>query len=319
MTKIVILDAMPINPGDLSWKELLSLGDCTIYDNSAIDQVDVRIHNAEIILTNKVKLNTENLSSASQLKYIGVMATGYDCVDLNYTKQKHITVTNVPAYSTDSVAQLTFALLLNITHHVAQHVESVRTGEWSKCGYFSYWQQPLLELAGQVMGIVGYGAIGQRVAQIARALGMDILVHKRNIPKETIPGIKFVDLETLLHKSDVVSLHCPLTAATNKLIDKAKLAMMKPNAVLLNTARGKLIDEYALYEVLKDNKIMAAGLDVLSKEPPDNDHPLLRLPNCYLTPHIGWATYAARKRLIKIVVNNIKQYLSGTAINIVST
>lgn len=314
MKEIVLLDGWVINPGDLSWDELNGLGHCTIYDQTPPDLILKRAGNAEIILTNKVILNRELLKQLPHVRYIGVTATGYNNVDIKAASEQGIVVTNVPAYGTKSVAQLTIGLLLELTLHVGAHAEGVRQSRWASSRYFSYWDYPLIELDGLTLGIVGYGTIGKAVAAIARALGMHVLVTSRTGPKND-GEVEAVSLQALLKRSDVVSLHCPLTPETASMINVNTLSLMKPTAFLLNTSRGGLINEPDLAQALNNGKIAGAGLDVLVDEPPSFDNPLLKAKNCIVTPHIAWATQAARKRLIHEVCENIKSFLEGVGRN----
>ena len=318
MTKsIVVLDGNALNPGDLSWSELGALGDCVVYEHTPPELVLERAREADIILTNKTLLTASTIAALPKLKYIGVLATGVNVVDVAAARQRGILVTNVPAYSTPSVVQLTFALLLELTLHVGHHAQTVRDGRWCQSQDFCYWDYPLVELAGLTFGIVGYGRIGRSVATVARAFGMDVLAY--NTSPKTDPPTRFTDLESLLAASDVVSLHCPLTAANQGFINAERLALMKPTAYLLNTARGPLIDEQALADALNEGRLAGAGLDVLSQEPPSPDNPLLKAKNCLITPHIAWATYAARQRLMKTVVANVRAFLAGQPANVVGS
>jgi glycerate dehydrogenase len=314
---IVILDAYTLNPGDLTWDELKSLGPTTIYDRSLPEEVIPRAKEAEIVLTNKVLLSRDVLEQLPRLKYVGVLATGYNIVDTEAARQRGILVSNVPTYGTASVAQMTFAHLLNLTQHVAYHAQTVAEGRWSKSEDWCYWDHPLLELAGKTMGIVGFGRIGQATARIALAFGMSVLAYDAQ-PVAASPGVAAADLETLFRESDVISLHCPLTPATVRLVNRERLAQMKPSAYLINTSRGDLVDEAALAAALNAGQIAGAGLDVLSGEPPRADNPLLSARNCFITPHIAWATRAARQRLLKIAVENVRTYLAGQPQNVVN-
>lgn len=318
MIQIVVLDGHTLNPGDLSWDGLRQLGACTIYDRTRPDQIVHRAAEAEIVLTNKTVLEAEHLTSLPRLRYIGVLATGFNVVDLQAARERWIPVANVPAYSTASVIQLTFALLFALTHRVGEHALGVRQGAWSACSDFCYWDYPLIELAGSTFGLVGYGRIGRGVARVAAALGMSVLLHTRTQPTVLEAGIQHVDLESLLRSSDVVSLHCPLTPQTRGLMNAERLSWMKPSAYLLNTARGGLLDEAALVEALNSGRLAGAGLDVLSTEPPPADHPLLGVRNCIITPHLGWATLAARRRLMDIAVANVRAFLGGFPQNVVN-
>jgi glycerate dehydrogenase len=314
---IVVLDGHTLNPGDLSWSELENLGRCVVYDRTPAEAVIERAHRSEILLTNKTVLGKDQIEVLPQLRYIGVLATGYNVVDLATARALKITVTNVPAYSTRSVAQLTFALLLELALHVGHHSDTVRTGKWTASRDFCYWDYPLIELEGLTFGVVGFGRIGRAVADLARCFGMQVLVHTRTPPEEKPPATRFVDLEALFRESDVISLHCPLTSQTERMVNDDRLRLMKKSAFLLNTSRGPLIDEAALARALNEGRIGGAGLDVLSKEPP-GANPLLGAKNCVVTPHIGWATLAARARLMKIAVANVKAFLAGQPTNVVS-
>jgi glycerate dehydrogenase len=315
--KIVVLDGFTLNPGDLSWDALKELGQCEIHERSAPDQLLPRLRSAEATLTNKVVLNRELIKSLPDLRYIGVTATGFNIVDVAAARECGVTVTNVPAYGTDSVAQATMALLLELTNHVGHHAKTVRDGRWSDCPDFCYWDYPLIELAGLTLGIIGYGRIGQQVGRIAQAFGMNVIATV-NKPKALEPGVWVVNLETLLRESDVVTLHCPLTAETKGLINRERIALMKPSAFLLNTSRGPLIVEEDLARALREERIAGAGLDVLSIEPPPKTNPLFTAPNCLITPHQAWATRAARQRLMRAAVENLKHFQAGTPKNVVS-
>lgn len=307
---IVVLDGYTLNPGDLSWDALRELGSCEIYDRSAPDEIVPRSTSAEIVLTNKVKLNGEYISSVPTLKYIGVTATGYNIVDVAAARERKVIVTNVPTYGTQSVAQMTFALLLELTQHVGHHAQTVREGRWTRSPDFCYWDYPLIELDGLTLGIIGFGRIGKMVGQLAEAFGMKVLAYLRKQP--------VAEMETLFRRSDIISLHCPLTPQTEHLVNEKRLAWMKPTAFLLNTSRGPLIDESALAKALNEGRIAGAGLDVLAVEPPTADNPLLRAKNCLITPHIAWATRAARSRLMEAVVENVRAYLTGESKNVVT-
>ena len=310
--RIVVLDGHTLNPGDLSWDPLYKLGETQIYARTSRDQLEGRIKNAEILLTNKVVLDRDTLYGLDKCRYIGVLATGYNVVDLEAATEKEIIVTNVPAYSTHSVAQMVFAHILNLTQHVAQHAESVSFGKWSSSKDFCYWEYPLLELAGMTLGIIGYGKIGGTVATIATAFGMNVLVYTRTPVKDQHPQITFTNsLDDIFSKSDVVTLHCPLTPETRGLVNAERLKMMRPEAFLINTGRGQLIDEIALTVALNKGWIAGAGLDVLSEEPPHAENPLLGAKNCFITPHIAWATRASRQRLMDVVISNIQAFQRG--------
>ena len=307
---IVVLDGYTLNPGDLSWDALRELGSCEIYDRSAPDEIVPRSTSAEIVLTNKVNLNGEYMSSVPTLKYIGVTATGYNIVDVAAARERKVIVTNVPTYGTQSVAQMTFALLLELTQHVGHHAQTVREGRWTRSPDFCYWDYPLIELDGLTLGIIGFGRIGKMVGQLAEAFGMKVLTYSRKQP--------VAEMETLFRRSDIISLHCPLTPQTEHLVNEKRLAWMKPTAFLLNTSRGPLIDESALAKALNEGRIAGAGLDVLAVEPPTADNPLLRAKNCLITPHIAWAMRAARSRLMEAVVENLRAFLAGESKNVVT-
>lgn len=315
--RIVVLDGYTLNPGDLSWDELNALGDCTIHDRTAPDQVLERIGNAEIVLTNKVVLSAEVLRALSNLQYVGVLATGYNVADMEAACERGIVVTNVPSYSTPSVAQTVFAHVLNLAQNVGNHSAAVRAGRWTTSPDFCFWDTPLVELGNLTMGIVGLGQIGRETAKLAHTFGMNVLTTVRTA-REVPDYVTLVELDTLFCESDVVSLHCPLTPETTGLVNGARLALMKPTAWLINTSRGPLVDEAALADALNSGTIAGAGLDVLSQEPPPADNPLLAARNCFITPHIAWATKASRTRLMDLAVKNVAAYLAGTPQNRVS-
>lgn len=316
--KIVVLDGFTLNPGDLNWDELKSLGNCEINERTLPQDTLARAANAEIVLTNKTVLTREQIQNLPKLKYIGVLATGTNIVDVIAARERNIPVTNVPSYGTKSVAQMTFALLLELTQHVGHHAQSVRTGRWTRSADWCYWDRPLIELEGLTMGIFGFGRIGRAVADLAAAFGMKIMAHSRTHPEPPRSDVLFVDLESLFRHSDVVSLHCPLTPETKHLVNAERLSWMKPTAYLLNTSRGPLIDEPALADALNTGKIAGAGLDVLSVEPPPAENPLLHAKNCLVTPHIAWATRSARSRLMQIAVDNVRAFLGGRLQNVVN-
>jgi len=318
LVRIVVLDGYALNPGDLSWDKLESLGPCTVYDRTPAELTVARVAETEVALTNKVAFDGETLARLPKLKYIGVLATGHDIIDVAAAGRRGIVVTNVPSYSTRSVAQMVFAHVLNFTQHVAHHVEAVCQGRWTACEDFCFWDTPLVELDGLTLGIVGFGRIGRATAQIARAMGMRVLVHDpatRSVPGEEV---EVVDLEALFRRSDIVSLHCPLTPETERLVNAERLSWMKPSAWLINTSRGPLVDEAALAEALNSDRLAGAGLDVLSAEPAAADNPLLSAKNCHITPHVAWATREARQRLMDIAVDNVRAFLAGTPQNVVS-
>ena len=308
--KIVILDGYTENPGDLSWEGFARLGALTVYDRTPAELIAERIGDAEIILVNKTPITRETLQRCSALKYIGVLATGYNVVDIDAAAQHGIVVTNIPTYGTASVAQMAIALLLEICHHVADHAQSVARGDWGSQSDFCYWNYPLIELAGKTMGIIGYGRIGQATGNIAQAMGMDVIVYD-----EYVDSDKKVSLDELYRRADVISLHCPLTPETQEMINSDSLAKMKHGVILINNARGQLIDEAALRTALESGQVYAAGLDVVSVEPIRADNPLLGAPNCFITPHISWAPIECRQRLMDIAVENLRMFLAGTPAN----
>ena len=316
--KIVVIDGYTLNPGDLSWDELRALGECEVYERSTDEELLSRSAAAEILLTNKMEVRSRHMERLSKLRYIGVTATGYNIVDVGAARERSILVTNVPAYGTASVAQMTFALLLELCHRTGHHAQTVSDGRWAKSPDFCYWDYPLVELDGLIMGIIGFGRIGQTVARLAQAFGMKVVATGRSKPTDLPASIAWFDLETLLRTSDVVSLHCPLTAETKQMINAERLKLMKPTAFLLNTSRGPLIDEAALAAALHAGQIAGAGLDVLSVEPPAAANPLYQAPNCFITPHISWATRAARSRLMRVAVENVAAFIGGEPQNVVS-
>ena len=313
--KIVILDGYTANPGDLSWKELETLGELVVYERTSADETVARAADADVVLTNKVLITKEVMAQLPRLKYVGVLATGYNVVDIEAAHHRGIIVTNVPAYSTESVAQIVFAHLLTVTNRVEHYAVQNRAERWTNSADFSYSDTLLTELAGKSFGIVGLGNIGKRVAQIAQAFGMNViaLTSKTTLPE----GIKKASLPELLAQSDVLSLHCPLTPDTHHLINADTLKQMKPTAILINTGRGPLIDDQAVADALKAKRLYAFCADVLTEEPPKADNPLLGLPNAYSTPHIAWATVEARARLIQVAIDNVKAFASGQPQNIV--
>ena len=315
--RIVVLDGYTLNPGDLSWDALRALGRCEIYDRSPREQVVERARQAEIVLTNKIPLPAEILGQLPACVYVGVLATGYNVVDVAAASRQGIVVTNIPAYGTHSVAQLTIAHLLNLATRVGDHARGVAHGRWSQSVDWCYWQGPLVELAGLSLGIIGFGRIGRAVSEIALALGMNVLTYSLEGPSAIGANVQFVDLDEIFTRCDVVSLHCPLTPETHHLVDARRLAQMKPTALLINTSRGPLVDEEALAEALNAGRIGGAGLDVLSREPPRPDNPLLTAKNCFITPHLAWATRAARQRLLQVAIDNIRSFLAGAAVNVV--
>lgn len=309
--KITILDGYGMNPGDMSWAPLEELGDLTVYDRTAPEQVLERAAASEALLTNKTVLTAETLRALPRLRYVGVLATGYNVVDINAARELGIVVTNIPAYSTDSVVQMVFAHLLAITNRVEHYTDENRRGRWSTNPDFCYWDTPLHELSGKTFGIVGLGNIGMAVSRVARAFGMKVKAYTSKRIEELPDGVSKAGLDELFETSDVVSLHCPLTESTRHLVNADRLAQMKPSAILINTGRGPLVDEKALAEALNSGRIHAAGLDVLSSEPPAADNPLLTARNCFITPHLGWATKEARERLLRIAADNLRGFIAG--------
>lgn len=317
--KIVILDGYALNPGDLSWESLRQLGEVIIYDRTPIDKVVERSKGAKVVITNKVPISGKDLDQLPSLKYIGVIATGFNIVDTETAKQKGIIVTNVPGYSTASVVQLTFALLLELCQHVQRHSDSVMDGKWSRSLDFSFWDYPLVELSGKTMGIIGFGSIGKAVADVASAFGMNIIGNSRTKTDQSHrSNFRWADVPELLKESDVITIHCPLTPETEGLINKKSLKTMKSSAFLINTSRGPIIADHDLADALNTEVIAGAGIDVLSTEPPPFDNPLLNAKNCLITPHIAWATLESRTRLIEIATNNISCFLKGKPTNIVN-
>ena len=316
--RIVVLDGYTLNPGDLSWAGLQRLGECSIFERTPPSQIISRAGDAEIVLTNKTPLDRAAICALPNLQYIGVLATGFNVVDTKAAWDRQIPVTNVPAYGTQSVAQMTFAHILELTQQVGHHAASVRKGVWSQCPDFCYWEHPLFELAGATIGIVGYGRIGKEVARLAQAFGMKAMATRSSGTAGEEDSVVFCSLEQVLRQSDVVSLHCPLTPETHHLIDAKKLRLMKKTAYLVNTARGALIDETALATALNEGRLAGAGLDVLETEPPRNGSPLCAARNCYITPHIAWATWAARERLLQTAVKNVGSFMNGFPVNVVN-
>jgi glycerate dehydrogenase len=313
---IVILDGYTENPGDLSWDGFAGLGSLTVYDRTKEEEILSRIGDADIVITNKTPLGREIIEKAPNIKYIGVLATGYNVVDTQAAKEKGIPVCNIPTYGTDAVAQFAFALLLEIAHHVQHHSDAVKQGRWTSCPDFCFWDYPLIELAGKTMGLIGYGRIGQAVARIARAFGMVVIAYDSyQDPKHQDV---YVSLDELLQRSDVVSLHCPLFEATKGIINKETIAQMKDGVIILNNSRGPLIVEQDLADALNSGKVYAAGLDVVSTEPIKEDNPLLTAKNCLITPHISWAPKESRQRLMDIAVDNLKAFLAGKSQNVVN-
>lgn len=315
--KIVVLDGETLNPGDLSWHALSELGELTCFPRTASQDIVARAKDAEVVLTNKTPLNADILAQLPALKYIGVLATGTNVVDLAAAKAQGIVVTNVPAYGPDAVAQMVFAHILHHTQAVAAHHQAVVDGQWVNCQDFCFTLMPLQSLKGKTLGLIGYGDIGQQVGEIALAFGMKVLVHTRTVREDLPLGVMWAERDTVLSESDIVSLHCPLTPQTEQFINQQTLALMKPKALLINTARGGLIDEPALANALMQGKLFA-GVDVLSTEPPSADNPLLHVPNISISPHNAWATKEARQNLLNIAVANVNGFLKGEVINYVN-
>ena len=314
---IVVLDGFTLNPGDLSWDGLESLGDVTVHEHSTPDQVLERARGAEILLTNKTVVSGEHIARLPGLRYIGVLATGFNIVDVEAARARGIPVCNVPTYGTASVAQAAIAHLLNLTQRIGDHADAVNADRWAECRDFSFWDHPLVELEGLRFGVVGLGRIGRRTAELARAFGMQILACTRT-PDPALDWVEYAALDDLFRRSDAVSLHCPLTPETEGIVDRRRLSQMKRTAFLINTSRGPLVDEEALREALEEGRIAGAGLDVMAVEPPAAGHPLYGVRNCYITPHNAWATGAARKRLLDTVVANVRAFLDGNPRNVVN-
>lgn len=316
--RIVILDGYALNPGDLSYDCLKQFGTLKVYDRTLPEQLIERAKDADVVLTNKVVLGETEFAQLPRLRYIGVQATGYNVIDVEAARRHGITVTNIPAYSTDSVAQMVIAHLLNITQSVGYYARENRTGRWGSNPDFCYWDNPLIELAGKQMGIVGFGRTGSAVARLATAFGMKVAVYTSKLQSALPEGVEKMELDVLFATSDVVSLHCPLTPDTHHLVDAARLARMKPTGILINTARGPIVDEQALADALNSGALHAAGVDVLTEEPPREDSPLLSTRHCFVTPHIAWATLEARTRLLQICEANLRAFIEGTPQNVVS-
>jgi len=322
--KAVVLDGYTLNPGDLSWDKLKELCDLTVYDRTAYDacglnEIVKRVGAADIVFTNKTPLSAEAITAMSKLKYIGVLATGYNVVDIKIAKQRGIVVTNIPTYGTNAVSQMAIALLLELCHHVGVHNEAVKKGEWASNPDWCFWKYPLVELAGKTIGIIGFGRIGQATARIAQALGMNVLAFDSYPLKEIESAtLRYVELDELIAKADVISLHCPLLESTKGIINKNNIAKMKTGVMIINNSRGPLVMEKDLAEALNGGKVGGAALDVVSTEPINSDNPLLQAKNCIITPHISWAPKESRQRLMDIVINNLCQYIAGSPINVVN-
>jgi glycerate dehydrogenase len=316
--KIVILDGYTLNPGDLSWQALEELGECQIFERTPSALVVQRARDADILFTNKTPVSKRAIFQLTNLKYIGVLATGFNIVDIDAAREKDIPVTNVPTYGTRSVAQMAMSLILELTQHAGLHTDMVRKGHWSLAKDWCFWEQPLIELDGLTLGIVGYGRIGRATGRLAAAFGMKVIATDPLLPKGRHNDIQIVDLDFLLQESDFISLHCPLTPETDQMINSDKVRLMKRTAFLINTSRGQLINEHDLAKSLNEGRIAGAGLDVLRVEPPTPDNPLLNAKNCLITPHIAWATKAARVRLMKVVVENLIAFLNDRPQNVVN-
>ena len=316
--KIVVLDGYTENPGDLSWEELAKLGELTVYDRTPVEEIVNRIGDAEIVITNKTPITRATMDACPNMRYIAVLATGYNVIDVNAAKEKGIPVSNVPTYGTAAVGQFAIAMLLEICHHVAHHSDTVYAGKWNACADWCYWDYPLIELDGKTMGIIGFGRIGQTTGRIAKAMGMNILAYD-SFQSESGKAIgEYVDLDTLLASSDVIALHCPLFPETEGIINKDTIAKMKDGVILLNNSRGPLIVEQDVADALNSGKIFAAGLDVVSTEPIKNDNPLLKAKNCLITPHISWAPKESRQRIMDCTVSNVAAFQAGAPVNVVN-
>ena len=319
--KIVILDGYTENPGDLSWKGIEAFGELKVYDRTPLDddaEIIKRIGDAEIAITNKTPINKKVIDACKNLKFISVLATGYNIVDVEYAKSKNIPVSNIPTYGTDAVGQFAIALLLEICHHVGHHDKAVKAGKWESCPDFCFWDYPLIELAGKTMGIIGFGRIGQKTGKIAKAIGMKVIAvdeYPNDFGKEIAD---YVTLDDLLAKSDVIALHCPLFESTKGIINKNSIAKMKDGVIILNNSRGPLIVEQDLADALNSGKVYAAGLDVVSTEPIKGDNPLLKAKNCFITPHISWAPKESRQRIMDMTVDNLKAFIDGSPVNVVN-
>lgn len=316
--KIVVMDGNGVNPGDMSWKQIEQFGSLTVYPRTAPEEVLSHVGDAEIVLTNKTVFNADTIAKLTNTRYIGVLATGYNVVDLEAATRRGIVVTNIPAYSTDSVAQMTFAHILNVTNRVDHYARATRDGVWSRCPDFCYWDSPLVELAGKTMGIVGLGHIGMRVAHLAKDFGMEVYAYTSKAASELPDGIQKATMDGLFCVSDIISLHCPLTDATHGLVNKESIAKMREGAIVVNTGRGPLVNEQDVAEALHTGKLGAYCADVMCSEPPAANNPLFKEPNAFITPHVAWATREARERLMNIAEKNISSFLSGTPINVVN-
>jgi len=314
--KIVILDSNALNPGDLSWADFEELGEIDIYPRTAPDQILERCRDAEVVITNKTPMDQHTMHELEKLRYIGVLATGYNVVDISAARENGVVVANIPDYGTTSVVQMTFALLLELCNNVWRHSEGVHEGKWSASKDWCYWDYPLTELAGKTMGLLGLGTIGQQVAKVALAFGMQV-IGTSGTPKE-VEGVNWIEVDQLFERSDVISIHCPLTPSAQGLVNENKLKLMKQSALIINTSRGPIINEEDLARALNTGAIAGAGVDVLSTEPPSTDNPLIKADNCIITPHIAWATKEARKRLMDVALQNLLCFLDGNEINVVN-
>ncbi len=316
--KIVVLDGYTLNPGDLSWAGFEKLGNVTVYDRTEPEEIIPRIGDAEAVIVNKCPISRETMAACPGIRYIGVLATGYNIVDVEAATQRNIIVTNIPTYGTTAVAQMVFAQLLAICHHVEAHSEAVHQGEWNRNPDFCFWNYPLIELAGKTMGVIGFGRIGQNTARIAAALGMRVLAYDQHENEAARQYGEYVPLEKLLAESDVISMHCPLFPSTERMINRDSIAKMKNGVIFINTSRGQLVDEKDLADALNSGKIAAAGLDVVYTEPIRTDNPLLYAKNCFITPHIAWAPLESRKRLMDIASDNLAKFVTGAPVNTVT-
>lgn len=316
--KIVVMDGKGVNPGDMSWKQIQQFGELIVYERTASEEIIDHVGDAEIVLTNKTVFDEDTIAKLKNVKYIGVLATGYNVVDLKAASKRGIVVTNIPAYSTDSVAQMTFAHILNVTNNVDHYARASRDGEWSRCPDFCYWDKPLVELAGKTIGIIGLGNIGMKVANIALNFGMNVIAYTSKEPKEIPNGINKASIDNILSDSDIISLHCPLTKQTRELINKDSIAKMKRSVIVVNTGRGPLVNEEDVANALHNGLIGAYCADVMCSEPPSADNPLFVEQNAYITPHVAWASKEARIRLMDIAEKNIHSFLSGKPINVVN-
>lgn len=316
--KIVVMDGKGVNPGDMSWKQIQQFGELIVYERTTSEEIIDHVGDAEIVLTNKTVFDEDTIAKLKNVKYIGVLATGYNVVDLKAASKRGIVVTNIPAYSTDNVAQMTFAHILNVTNQVDHYARASRDGEWSRCPDFCYWDKPLVELAGKTIGIIGLGNIGMKVANIALNFGMNVIAYTSKEPKEIPNGINKASIDNILSDSDIISLHCPLTKQTRELINKDSIAKMKRSVIVVNTGRGPLVNEEDVANALHNGLIGAYCADVMCSEPPSADNPLFVEQNAYITPHVAWASKEARIRLMDIAEKNIHSFLSGKPINVVN-